>query len=148
MPNVLADDISTWPDADPQLSGSRCGDCGATTFPMQARCPQCSGDNMAELLLPRTGTLVAWTTQGFLPGPPYAGKETAQTFTPFGMGLVQLGDVIRVEGRLTESDPEKLQFDMDVELTMVPLYTDDDGDEVLTFAFAPTSSDRAKGAST
>jgi uncharacterized OB-fold protein len=95
---------------------------------------------MSELLLPRRGTLVAWTTQGFPPGPPYAGP-TGQAFVPFGVGLVQLGlgedAVIRVEGRLTESDPEKLQFGMEVELTMVPFTTDDEGNEVLTFAFAP-----------
>ncbi|HZQ31159.1 MAG TPA: DNA-binding protein, partial [Mycobacterium sp.] len=46
-------------------------------------------------------------------------------------------DVIRVEGRLTENDPERLHFGMDVELTMVPLTTDDDGNEVVTFAFQP-----------
>ena len=56
------------------------------------------------------------------------------------MGLVQLGDVIKVEGRLTEGDPEKLRFGMEVELTMRPLYTDDDGDEVLMFAFAPVTA--------
>ena len=137
MTKALAPDISTWPGEHPQLIGSRCGGCGATTFPTQRRCPSCSGAAMSEVLLPRRGTLVSWTTQGFLPGPPYAGRETAATFIPFGMGLVQLGDVVRVEARLTESDPARLRFGMEVELTMVPLYTDDDGDEVLTFAFAP-----------
>jgi uncharacterized OB-fold protein len=56
---------------------------------------------------------------------------------PFGVGLVQLEDVIRVEGRLTENDPEKLQFGMKVELTMVPFTTDDEGNEIVTFAFQP-----------
>jgi uncharacterized OB-fold protein len=92
---------------------------------------------MAEVLLPRRGTLVAWTTQGFVPKLPYAGTETADSFTPFGVGLVQLGDVVRVEARLTENDPAKLQFGMDVELAIVPFYIDGDGDEVMTFAFAP-----------
>ena len=50
---------------------------------------------------------------------------------------MQLDDVIRVEGRLTENDPEKLQFGMNVELTMVPFATDDEGNEVMTFAFRP-----------
>ncbi|HYB38553.1 MAG TPA: OB-fold domain-containing protein [Mycobacterium sp.] len=137
MQKALAPDISTWPDENPQLIGSRCGDCGATTFPTQARCPHCSRGAMSELLLPRRGTLVAWTTQGFLPGAPYAGKETPKTFIPFGVGLVQLEDVIRVEGRLTENDPAKLRFGMEVELTMVPFTTDDEGNEVVTFAFQP-----------
>src|SRR5215469_15432495 len=136
MQKALAPEISTWPDENPQLIGSRCGDCAATTFPVQQRCPRCSGAAMTELLLPRRGTLVAWTTQGFPPGPPYAGL-TGAAFTPFGVGLVQLGNVIRVEGRLTESDPAKLKFGMDVELTMVPFTSDDEGNEIVTFAFAP-----------
>ena len=133
---ALAPDISTWPDDSPQLIGSRCGACGATTFPVQQRCPKCSGADMSEVLLPRRGTLVAWTTQGFPPGPPYKGP-TGKDFVPFGMGLIQLDDVIRVEGRLTENDPAKLQFGQEVELTMVPFATDDDGNEIVTFAFQP-----------
>ncbi len=136
MQKALAPEISTWPDENPQLIGSQCGACGATTFPRQERCPRCSAAEMTELLLPRQGTLVAWTTQGFPPGPPYAGP-TGKDFVPFGVGLVQLDDVIRVEGRLTENDPAKLQFGMDVELTMIPFTTDDEGNEVVTFAFRP-----------
>jgi uncharacterized OB-fold protein len=137
MQKALAPEISTWPEENPQLRGSRCGDCGATTFPIQARCPRCSRANMTEVRLPRRGTLVTWTTQGFIPKLPYAGKETAETFTPFGVGLVELGDVIRVEGRLTENDPQRLRFGMEMELQIVPFYVDAEGDEVMTFAFAP-----------
>ncbi len=136
MQKALAPDISTWPDKNPQLIGSKCGACGATAFPRQDRCPRCSVGDMSEVLLPRRGTLVTWTTQGFPPGAPYAGP-TGNAFVPFGVGLVQLDDVIRVEGRLTENDPAKLQFGMDVELAMIPFTTDDDGNEVVTFAFRP-----------
>ncbi|EJZ07588.1 hypothetical protein MFORT_25679, partial [Mycolicibacterium fortuitum subsp. fortuitum DSM 46621 = ATCC 6841 = JCM 6387] len=58
-----------------------------------------------------------------------------------GVGLVELtddtGPVIRVEGRLTENDPAKLRFGMDVELTMIPFTTDEEGNEIVTFAFQP-----------
>ena len=108
----------------------------ATTFPVQERCPKCSAGEMSEVLLPRRGTLVAWTTQGFPPGPPYKGP-VGKDFVPFGVGLVQLDDVIRVEGRLTENDPAKLQFGQEVELTMMPFAVDDDGNEIITFAFQP-----------
>ena len=136
MQKALAPESSTWPDENPQLIGSKCGACGATAFPTQDRCPRCSAAGMSEILLPRRGTLVTWTTQGFPPGPPYAGA-TGKDFVPFGVGLVQLEDVIRVEGRLTENDPAKLQFGMDVELTMIPFTTDEEGNEVVTFAFRP-----------
>jgi uncharacterized OB-fold protein len=137
MARALAPEVSTWPDENPQLIGSRCEACGAITWPKQDHCPRCSGPDMAELLLPRRGTLVAWTTQGFVPKLPYAGTETAASFEPFGVGLVQLGDVVRVEARLTESDPDKLGFGMEVELTMVPFYVDEDGTEIVTWAFQP-----------
>lgn len=137
MQKALAPDISTWPEQNPHLVGSRCAACDATVFPAQPRCPKCSGDQTARELLPRTGTLVAWTTQGFPPGPPYLGPA-GKDFAPFGVGLVQLGDVVRVEGRLTENDPDKLQFGMPVELAMVPFAADADGNEIVTFAFRPT----------
>jgi uncharacterized OB-fold protein len=98
---------------------------------------------MAELLLPRQGTLVAWTTQGFPPVVPYAGDETGKSFEPFGVGLVELDDLVRVESRLSESDPDKLRFGMEVELQVVPFYEDENGDEILTFAFAPVGADAA-----
>ena len=55
----IAEGVFTWPSDDPQLIGSRCADCSATTFPRQSVCPRCSGTAMSDLLLPRRGTLVA-----------------------------------------------------------------------------------------
>jgi uncharacterized OB-fold protein len=53
------------------------------------------------------------------------------------VGLVQLGDEVRVEARLTEADPSRLDFGMEVELAIVPFRVDDDGTEVMTYAFRP-----------
>jgi uncharacterized OB-fold protein len=100
-------EIFTWPSENPQLIGTRCDDCGAVTFPAQTRCARCSSPKMSELLLPRRGTIVTWTVQGFAPKPGFQGDPTGKNFQPFGVGLVQLDDVVRVEGRLSEHDPEK-----------------------------------------
>jgi uncharacterized protein len=137
MARALAPDVSTWPKENAQLIGSRCEQCDAIAWPTQDHCPRCSGPKMADVLLPRRGTLVAWTTQGFVPKLPYAGGETADSFEPFGVGLVQLGDDVRVEARLTENDPAKLKFGMEVELTFIPFYVDKDGTEIVTWAFQP-----------
>ena len=133
-------DVFTWPAEEPQLIGSRCTECTAVTFPAQGRCPRCSKATMAELPLPRRGTLVSWTTQGFPPAIDYMNDPTGASFEPFGVGLVQLDDVVRVESRLTESDPAKLDFGMEVELQIIPFYVDADGNEIVTFAFAPTGN--------
>jgi hypothetical protein len=42
-----------------------------------------------------------------------------------------------VEARLTENDPDVLTNGMAMELVIVPFRTDDDGNEVVTFAFRP-----------
>jgi uncharacterized OB-fold protein len=137
MQKALAPDISNWPEENFQLIGSQCGKCGETQFPVQKQCPNCSALEMSDVMLPRDGTIIAWTTQSFIPSFPYIGKESAADFVPFGVGLVQLGDVIRVEGRLTEPDMDAIDFGQKVELTMVPFATDDDGNEIMTYAFKP-----------
>jgi uncharacterized protein len=134
---AFAPDVFTWPSDDPQLIGGRCEACRAITFPTQPSCARCGSVEVGPHLLPRQGTLWTFTTQEFLPKEPYAGGETQETFRPYGVGLVQLGDEVRVEGRLTESDVSKLRIGMDVRLVIVPFRVDADGTEVMTFAFEP-----------
>lgn len=134
---AFAPDVFTWPDDEPQLIGSTCQQCGATTFPMASACPRCGTPDPERVLLPREGTLVSFTTQGFIPKEPFASGETAATFRPFGVGLVQLDDVVRVEVRLTEPDPDRLEIGMPVRLVAIPFRTDEDGTEVLIPAFEP-----------
>jgi uncharacterized protein len=124
----VADGLFTWPTDEPQLLGARCSACGMVTFPFQESCPRC-------------GRLWAWTTQSFPPpSPPWAGA-TGADFEPFGIGYVDLGDV-KVESHLTTADPDVLRDGMEMELRIVPFRTDDDGNEVVTFAFAPRAGGR------
>jgi uncharacterized protein len=138
---AFAADVFTWPADEPRLIGGRCAACSAVTFPKQPSCARCGSPEVDEHLLPRRGTLWTFTTQEFLPKEPYAGGETMETFRPYGVGLVQLDDEVKVEGRLTEADPERLRIGMEVELVIVPFRVDDDGTEVMTFAFAPVTEE-------
>ena len=52
------------------------------------------------------------------------------------------GGEVRVESRLTVADPEALSIGMEMELVVVPFRTDEDGNEVMTFAFRPVTSGR------
>ena len=140
MPAVpVAEGIFTWPSDEPTLIRSRCTCCAIVTFPQQDSCPRCGSTEMAEHLLARRGRLWAWTTQHYPPpSPPYTGP-TGADFAPFAVGYVELGDEVRVETRLTEADPDRLTAGMEMELVVVPFRTDDDGNEVVTFAFQPVS---------
>jgi uncharacterized OB-fold protein len=145
----VAEGIFTWPSDDPQLIGSRCGDCGIVTFPSQDSCPRCSSTAMEEHLLARRGRLWAWTTQDFPPpSPPYAGP-TGKEFVPFAVGYVELGGEVRVETRLTEATADTLTTGAEMELVVVPFRESEDGDgdceEVVTFAFRPASQPTRRG---
>jgi uncharacterized OB-fold protein len=133
----VANGIFTWPAEEPQLIGSRCTACGIVTFPAQESCPRGAATAMEEQLLARRGRLWAWTTQNFPPpSPPYAGP-TGDAFVPYGVGYVELPGEVKVETRLTEADPDALREGMEMELVVVPFRTDDEGNEIMTFAFRP-----------
>jgi uncharacterized OB-fold protein len=119
--------------AEPRLIGSRCRNCGTVAFPRQASCQACMSEDVEEHLLARTGPLWTWTIQCFPPkSPPYAGS--ADEFEPYGVGYVELGGEVRVEGILSESDPAQLEIGMPMELTLIPAPGRGD---VVTFAFKP-----------
>ena len=143
MPNQMpvSDGIFSWPSPEPHLIGSRCVHCGNHMFPVQSGCPKCSGNDTETVALARRGTLWTWTVQGFPPkAPPYAGPTDPATFRPFGVGYVELPGEVKVETRLTEADPAKLRIGMAMELVIVPLTTDDAGNELMTFAFQPVEA--------
>jgi uncharacterized OB-fold protein len=109
----------------PRLAGSRCADCGTVTFPAASGCAKCAGTDLARVELADRGTLWTWTVQAIEPKAPY---RAPSAFAPFGVGYVDLGDVI-VESRLT-GDPAGFEIGMAMRLTLLPLW-----DDVVTYAF-------------
>ena len=128
-------------DDDPNvaLRGARCSRCATVTFPMQPSCPRCGAAEMNPEALPRDGVLWSYTVQSFAPKKPFL---HAEPFTPFGVGYIDLGDVI-VESRLTVNEPESLEIGMPMRLCSIVNHVDDDGTEVVTFAFAPSKEETA-----
>jgi uncharacterized protein len=121
-------------DADPPaLLGSRCDACGASHFPRHDTCPYCSVENPRTSEFSRPGVLWSWTAVT-APPPGYTGT------TPYGVGVVELPEGIRVIARLTGSDPAALTLGCPMELRIVPLHTDDDGNDVVTYAYAPVTA--------
>jgi uncharacterized OB-fold protein len=106
-----------------------CGECGTVMFPLRERCPSCAAANVGESLLPERGALWTWTIQGFEPkSPPYVPDGE---FVPFAVGYVEFPGNLRVEGRLTESDPVKLRIGMPMRVVT------HDHAGIASYAFAP-----------
>ena len=117
-------------DADPPaLVCGRCGQCGAHHFPRPPTCPYCSADSVEEVHLRGPGRL--WAHTAVTAAPPGYGGEV-----PYGFGVVELSE-LRVVTRLTEPDPARLRTGQAMELVVVPLEVDDQGRDVVTYAFAP-----------
>jgi len=133
----IAEGLFTWPSDNPALLASRCRQCGIATFPAAESCMACSGQDVSIEELPHKGTLWTWTVQQFMPKSPYHSNETPETFKPYGVGYVELPGGVRVEGRLTENDPEKLHIGMEMELLFDTYRVEDNGDEVISFFFKP-----------
>ena len=117
-------------DGDVTLLGSRCRACGHYQFPAASMCPSCRGDDVEAVRLSSTGTLWGWTTVHTAP-PGYQGP------VPFGFGVVELPEGLRVITRLEVTDVDAVTFGMPVRAATAALHTNDDGDTVVTYTFVP-----------
>jgi uncharacterized protein len=116
----------------PRLAGGRCRVCRGHHFPATTTCPYCgaAGDDVTPVALSAEGVLWAFTAVT-APPPGYRGE------VPFGFGVVELPEGIRVVSRLTEADPGAMAIGDPVRLVVAPLHVDDEGRTVTTWAFSP-----------
>ena len=119
-----------------QLIGSLCVECGHHAFPRQASCSRCCGTSVKPVKLARRGTLWSWTNQSFMPpSPPYSGPESsAETFSPFFLGMVELPGQCRVVGRLALHRKD-IEIDMKLELDLFPFVNASDGSTLVSYIF-------------
>jgi uncharacterized protein len=117
-------------DGGLSLLGGFSPSSGLRHFPRFALCPYSGADDVEPARLAGRGTLWAWTAVTAAP-PGYVGP------VPFGFGVVELADGLRVVTRITEYDPDALELGMAMRLVADVIAVDDDGTEVVTWAFAP-----------
>ncbi len=129
-PRPIAPGLFTTGPEGPRLRAGRCGACHAVHFPADATCPYCATDGCDAVAVGPRGRLWLFTAVTSRP-PGYRGP------VPYGFGVVELPEGLRVVTRLTEADPARLRPGMGMTLEVAPLFTDDDGTPVLSWAFAP-----------
>jgi len=107
--------LFTKPD-DPRgaaLLAGRCGACGGSVEAVGA-----------------TGRIFLHTVVQTAP-PGYTGP------VPYGFGLVDLPEGLRVVTRLAAADLDALESGLRVRLEIAPLCTDEEGNEILSWAYRP-----------
>jgi len=116
-----------------KLIGSKCRDCSEISFGKQQTCSNCGGKNLEEIPLGRKGKLWTYTVIRHKPPGDYKGPDP---FVPFGLGLVELPEGIRILSPI-QCDLERINIGMELELEVYPLYTDENKNEVMAFRFRP-----------
>jgi uncharacterized OB-fold protein len=112
------------------LLGGYSASSGRHHFPRSEVCPYTGADDVVPARLSRYGTLWAWTAVTARPAG-YAGP------IPYGFGVVELPEGLRVVGRITEADPERLAFGQRMAVVAEEL-PGEDGEPVVVWAFAPS----------
>lgn len=114
----------------PRLLAARCTACGKPHFPRGPVCPYCGEASCVDAAVGPDARLCLYTAVLTRP-PGYRGD------VPYGFGVVELDGGLRVIARLTESRLERLRPGLPLRLVVEPLFTDDDGRSVLSYAFRP-----------
>jgi uncharacterized protein len=113
----------------PRLLGGRCETCGHHHFPRLDDCPYCGAVTVVDAVLSDHGTLWGWTTVTALP-------PGALGTVPYGFGVVELPEGLRVITRLTLPD-DSWTFGQPMHLRITEVGTDAEGIAVTTWEFAP-----------
>jgi uncharacterized OB-fold protein len=113
----------------PHLLGAKCPSCATYVFPpRENNCPNpsCEADRLESVPLSRRGTLWSYTENRYQPPPPYPQQEV---FAPFAVAAVQLEkEGLIVLGKVVSGTlAADLKVGMEMELTTMTLYVDDDG---------------------
>lgn len=116
---------------DPYLEGHKCGECGSIFLGERSVCSNCGGrDNMSAVKLSNKGKLYSFSiVYRSFPG----------VDVPYISAVVDLEGGGTVKGNLIgiEADPEKIEFDMPVEVVFDDALgrKDKDGNSYISYFF-------------
>lgn len=137
MSNMVAriPNLVDWSTGEVRLMSAKCNSCGTYFFPKQhyQHRPGCSREGIEEVLLSNKGKLASYVIQHYMPPPPF---KTEKNITPYGIGLVEFVDEkIQVAGIITETDLKSLEIGMEMETTLLRLFSNEEKQDVVTWAF-------------
>lgn len=118
------------PDQLPQLRGTECPACGAKFSSKRAVCLACSHRGLRQCLLSPTGTIATFTIVRQTP-------PGSILQAPYAIAQVRLDDGPYAQTALVDVDLEHVRIGQPVEMTLFDVRRDDDGNQVVAYAFRP-----------
>jgi uncharacterized OB-fold protein len=118
------------PDGKPILLGSRCPKCAACYFPKRQICIACGQNGLDEAELSTRGKI--WTFTIARQTPPGSWIEA-----PYAIAVVELPEKVAIRTVLTGVDLDAVKVGMDVEITLVKMKEDQEGNDIVSYKFRP-----------
>lgn len=117
-----------------RLAGCKCTTCGETSLGNKSICPNCGRDTVREIALSNRGVLWSYTVARHRPPGNYKGPDP---FVPFGLGLVELPEGLRVLSPI-HCDIDQLKIGLELQFKPYVRH-DEDGRDVVAFTFEPAN---------
>ncbi|MBI5473982.1 MAG: Zn-ribbon domain-containing OB-fold protein [Ignavibacteriae bacterium] len=92
-----------------RLEAAKCSSCGHVSFPPRLVCPQCKARKFEAVNLSDEGTIVTFTVVR-------VASDKFSKETPFGVGIVELNDGVRVTAQIADVHPDELKVGQKVKL--------------------------------
>ena len=129
-------DLFTWSEDGVHLMSAHCCSCGTFFFPRyhEQHRPGCSRQEIENVLLNKRGKLVSYTVQFYMPPPPF---KTDNNITPYIIGQVEFPEGIQIVGIVISCQSHHLKVGLAMETTTFTLYQDEEGQDIVTWAFQP-----------
>jgi len=118
------------PDGKPVLLGSRCPKCSAYYFPKRRICIACGQNGLDEAELSTRGKVWTYTIAGQTP-------PGSLVEAPYALAVVELPEKVAIRAVLTDVDPAEVKVGMEVEIKLVKMKENEDGNDVVSYMFRP-----------
>jgi len=117
-------------DPDVRLVAGKCNKCGKYTFPKYVACPHCFSDDISEAPLSKIGKLHSYTI---------VRRSMPEFVVPYGLGLVDFPEGVRVMAQIDKEYVDGLELDEDMEVEIGPVRKGKDGKDQYSYKFKPAS---------
>jgi len=92
-----------------KLLGGKCKKCGAIHLPPRILCDRCFAKDFEWAEIPKRGKLLTYTIIHVAP-------PLFQQMTPYAVGIIQLGDGLKIPGMIRDIEHEKIRIGMELNI--------------------------------